>query len=385
MLEGEYIQNRLLIKYYIDIINSINQMLSINKKYFNIDEIINSVIDVINNYNNIYEKEKGEKLYPLLFKAFNEMMNLFFNDDNVVNIINNSIYGKNILNENNNATNMNLTNLNINSKLNETFNNTLNNININNKMNNNILSSFSPRQNMSINNFEKNNNQILNKTFSPFNNQRYNNDSIINININNDINQTSIPQISQEFLEKLSKDNIQKYNVIQNFLINEENNIKEELNLYSQKKNSENKLNILYQSGEFSQYNNILNQICQEENDKTNQYFRNINSKSKIFELLKKNIKDNFAFIEKYLNRINIVDNKFNQIMNNIEEYKNNFYGFNNIFARINNNSYFNNNMDNVLNKTFSLADNKRNNNYYNKYFNDNSLINPINNNFNFQ
>ena len=144
----------------------------------------------------------------------------------------------------------------------------------------------------------------------------------------------TVPEISKQLLEQLSQENLLKYNTIQDFLINESKNIINELNLYSKQKNSENKINILIQSGEFSQYNNIFDRICQEENDKTNQYFRNINSKSKIFELLKKNIKDNFIFIEKYFDKTNIVNNKFNQIMNNIEEYKNNFYGINKIFGR---------------------------------------------------
>ena len=368
MSEGEYINNKLMLKYYIDIINSINQKLSINQKRVNIDEILSGVNNVIENYKLIYEKEKNGKLFPFLFDAFNKVMNLMSNDDNMINIIDSSIYGQNILIDNNIT------------KLNETMNNT--NININ--MNQNKLSLFSPRKNT--------NNQILNKTFSNLNTQRYNivpnnlfknnnqtilpkDESLFNININIDSNKISIPEIQKQILENLSKENLQKYNIITDFLINESKNITEELNLYSQKKNSENKISILYQSGEFSQYNNILNRICQEENDKTNQYFRNINSKSKIYEFLKKNIKDNYAFIEKYYDKINIVDSKFNQIMNNIEEYKNNFYGMNNIFAS-KNNSYYKNNIDNMLNNTFNLGDYKSNN--YNKYFNEISFVSTM-------
>ena len=358
MIEGEFIKNKLLIKYYIEIINSINQMLSLNQKHTHIDEIINNIYKIINNYKILYEQEKEQKLYPFLFKAFNKVMNLMYNDDNMINIIDNSIYGQNILLNENNITNMNMTHLNFNSRLNETMNNTLNNNNIINNNSTKILSSFSPRKNI-------NNNKILNKTFS--NMQRYNNESILNAmnNINNityDSNNIRIPEISKQLLEKLSEDNLKKYNIIQEFLINESKNITDEYNLYSQKKNSENKINILYQSGEFSQYNNILNRICQEENDKTNQYFRNINSKLNIFELLKKNIRDNFIFIEKYFDKINIVNNKFNQIMNNIEEYKNNLYGVNKILGR--RNTYYKNNIENMLNNTFNIE----------------NFVNPINN-----
>ena len=274
------------------------------------------------------------------------------NDDNIVNIIDNSIYGPNILNNENNMTYMNMTNYNMN----------------NNKK---IFSSFSPRKNE----------QIFNRTFSNMNEQRTNNllninnqkdESLFNININNIENNNNniiIPEISKQIMDKISKENIQKYNVISEFLLNESKNISDELNLYTQKKDSENKINLLYQSGEFPQYNNILNRICQEENDKTNQYFRNINSKSKIFELLKKNIKDNYSFIEKYFDKTNIVDNKFNQIMNNIEEYKNNFYGSHNIFGKKNNSYYKSYNTENMLNNTFNVYN--RNN-----YINEQSFIN---------
>ena len=361
MSEGDYIHNKIMLKYYIDIINSINQMLSINQKNINIDEILISVNQVINKYKDIYEQEKNEKLFPILHNAFNKVINLMSNDDNIVNIIDNSIYGQNILNNENNMTYMNMTNYNNISKLNETLNNFNNN--------KRIFSSFSPRKNE----------QIFNKTFSNINSQRTNNlfninnqkeESLINININNiDSNNITIPEISKQILDKTSKENLQKYNVISEFLLNESKNITEELNLYSQKKNSENKINILYQSGEFPQYNNILNRICQEENDKTNQYFRNINSKSKIFELLKKNIKDNYSFIEKYYDRTNIVDNKFDQILNNIEEYKNNFYGSHNIFGKKNTSYYKSYNTENILNNTFNLYN--RNN-----YINEQSFVN---------
>ena len=125
-----------------------------------------------------------------------------------------------------------MTHLNFNSRLNETMNNTLNNNNIINNNSTKILSSFSPRKNI-------NNNQILNKTFS--NMQRYNNESILNAmnNINNityDSNKIIIPEISKQLLEKLSEDNLKKYNIIQEFLINESKNIADEYNLYSQKK-----------------------------------------------------------------------------------------------------------------------------------------------------
>ena len=117
-----------------------------------------------------------------------------------------------------------------------------------------------------------------------------------------------------------------KYNIIINFLIDESKNIMEELNIYNNnQKASNSKINILRESEDLSKYNNILNRIYQEENNKSNKYFRNINYKSKVFEMIRKNCEDDFIFIQKYSNKNNIVINKLNQIINQIEEYNKTF------------------------------------------------------------
>ena len=385
MNEEEFIKNKYLIQYYITIIKSVIQNLSINKKVINIDEIITCVNDIIKEYKMKYNNVQAEILFPVLNNAFSRILNNIFDDDKINNIIENSIYGKNSFLDNNT---MNMTNIHLNSK----FNETMNNFN-NNQGNNNIrlLSSFSPKNNYFNNN---NINNILNKTFSNNNNQRYilnntnynNNinknkeESMINLNLNiNDNNNIIIPELNSEFIEKLSPDNIQKYNFIREFFILESKKIMDELNIYNEKKDSEDKLNILFKSDEFHQYSNILNRIYEEENDKTNQYFRNINSKNKIFEILKKNCQDNFNFIEKYCDKKNIVDNKFNQIMNNIEEYKNNFYGNNN---KLNNRNYFYKTgkkirIENMMNNTFNMD-------YRNNYLNESGFVNTIYNRNNY-
>ena len=365
MNEEEFIKNKYLIQFYITIIKTIIQNLSINKTNINIEEIFGNVNDIIKEYKMKYNKEINEKLFPVLYNAFDKILNDMFDDDKINNIIDNSIYGQSLFLGNNT---MNMTNININSKRNESM---MNNNNINKKR---LFSSFSPRKNDISNNnilnktvFNNNQRYILNKT--NYNNNILNNtniinnkeeESIININLNN-INEDNIniPELKIEIIEKLSPDNIQKYNIIKDFLINESKKILDELSSYSEKKDSENKLNILFKSGEFKQYNNILNRICEEENDKTNQ----------IFKILKNNINDNLAFIEKYYDKMNIVDSKFNQIMNNIEEYKNNFYGSHNIFGKKNNSYYKSYNTENMLNNTFNVYN--RNN-----YINEQSFIN---------
>ena len=391
--ENEFNENKLLLQYYIDVYNMIKEILN-NGNNTNeetkVNELVKNVYQIINKYK---EKNKNEKnkLYPFLYNAFQKVMNLFFNDENTNNIIDNSIYGQVIYNNN---ISMNMT---YNNNLNNTvmINNKNKNDNIFNLNNNNILNkSFSAQRANQINNNTSSSfsplekklpKNLLNKTILksvPFNQDNINeiNEESKEDNINND---TSIPELPEEILNKFSIDQKQKYNLIINFLIEESKNIEEELNLYNTKKASKNKLDILRESGEFSQYNNILNKISLEENNKMNNYFREINTKAKIYDIIKKNCEENFNFIQKYSDRNNIIINKLNQLINHIENYnikyssKNNNYNNMSVFA--------NKNFDNMLNNTFNLDKSYMNNNtnfYLNKSYMNNNLneTNYINN-----
>ena len=164
---------------------------------------------------------------------------------------------------------------------------------------------------------------------------------------------------------------IKKYNIIINFLISESKNISEQLDIYNRKKNSKNKLDILLESGEFYMYNNILNQISKEENTKYNDYYKYIVSRSKIFEMFKKNCAENFNFIQKYSDRNNMVISKLNQLINHIEDY-NIQYSYKNKFN--NYNSLIKNNIENIFNGTCNLD--FKENNLYSNNFNENNFIN---------
>ena len=116
--------------------------------------------------------------------------------------------------------------------------------------------------------------------------------------------------------------------------------------------NTNQKLNILKESGEYLKYNNLFEQISKQENDKNSQYLREIESKKNILELIKNNCEESFNFIMKYNNNTNIINNKLGILITHIEDYNKHFN------ARKNNYLYSINksqNIDNMLNNTFQI------------------------------
>ena len=425
MAEDEYKQSNILLQYFIDVIKLIKNKITEKSSKLNINDDVNDelmVIEIIRdisifmeNYRKKYEDEKNIKLYPSLFDALQKIMNLIFNDENTNDIIDNSIYSKPFLNSNishnitnniNNNSLMEPNNNNINLKsirTTYTINPNLNNSNLeDSSINNpalvntqrqnqfqNILSpssssSFSPAK--KINN--TNNISVLNKTFSNTFRPRYNinnmqpinEESEINsddMNINNNNNNISIPQLPDEIVNSFSIENQNNYKTIINFLISESRNILQEQDAYINKKNAYNKLSQFKESGEFSHYNNILEQICKQEDSRASQYLKDIQSKLNIFEMIKKNCNENFNFILKYYNRNNVVNNKLGVLITHIDDYfkffkskKNNNM---NTFKRVDNN------IENILNNTFTIE--KRNERLYNFNNNENVLNKTLSNN----
>ena len=185
-----------------------------------------------------------------------------------------------------------------------------------------------------------------------------------------------IPQLPDEIVNSFSIDNQNNYKIIINFLIGESRIISQETNDYINKKNAYDKLNKFKESGEFSHYNNILEQICKQEDNRTNQYLKDIQSKSNIFEMIKKNCKENFDFILKYYNRNNVVNNKLGVLLTHIDDY-------NKYFNKKKNNNITafkraDNNIENILNNTFAID--KTNDRLYNFSNNEILLNNTINN-----
>ena len=415
MREDDFKNKRFLLQFFIDIIKLITQFLSVKQNNNNDDELINEIIskvnDIINNFKLKYESEKNNKLYPLLYKAFQKVMNSLFNDDETNNIIDNSIYGQILLNN----TNMNATYMNNNTILNDSnINNNLlrsnqsiqaqniinnPNLNLNANINNKFLNNKNNNMNLSNDNRgESSTNQILNQSktltyrqnnnvnniSSSFSPNRYSNSlnktltnsAKINYNLKSiqpineqtelEINNTNIavPQLPNEIVNNISPDCKNKYDLIINFLIEESKNILEDLNKYNRQKEENNKANLLKESMEFSQYNKIFDLISKEENCKTNQLLNNINYKNRVFGSIKNYCEDIFNFIIKYSTRDKNINNKLNQVIKYIEEYNRNYYGSKNNDYNNNMSLFYKNQIENALNNTFNLDIN--NNKFYN-------------------
>jgi hypothetical protein len=210
---------------------------------------------------------------------------------------------------------------------------------------------------------------VLNKTFSSPFRSRYNNinnmqsiNEEVELSTNRiDINDINVPQLPSDIVNNLTVDNLSNYKIIVDFLINESKNFLREQNLYYQKMEENNKLNALGQNGELSQYQGVLDLIRKQENNKMNQYLKDIQIKSNLFEIIKHNCEENFNFIMKYYNKPYFVSNKLKVLITHIQDYQSNFYSQKakneNIFSK-------NNNVEHLLNNTFSI--NNRNNNFNN-------------------
>jgi hypothetical protein len=368
----------------------------------------------MNIYREKYENEKNIKFYPFLNEALQKIMDIIFSDDNTNNIINNSIYGKSFINNNiHNSINFKSQNIINNSLLNESNNNNIllkslrnnNNSNINETNIEDIINSNNLIHNQSLYNTQRQNqrifppsssptktnnnnlnNSFLNKTYSNTFRPRYNINNMQPINEEAELNSDeinisninlNIPKIPNNIVNNFNIDSVRNYKIINNFLVEESKKLLEEENNYYNKKNANNKLNILKQSGEYSQYNNILDQISRQEDNRANQYLKEIQSKSNIFDIIKKNCEENFKFILNYPDRSNIVSNKLEVLIKHIEDYNKHFNKrrYNNIDELDRNN-----NIENILNNTFTTE--KRHNLYYNNIPNNNESL--LNNTINF-
>ena len=428
MSEEEYKQTTILIEYFIDIIRMINEIITENIQKsinlgMNIDELneylINEILKKINalmeEYKSKYDNEQSERLFPLLNNTIQKLMDLKFDEENNYNIPYNSPRFKAMINSNQNISNMNYLNNMNNSLMNDSnynsnnfnTNRTINNFNpklANNSenssinINNNFLNSNqmnSPRK-MQINNstlyynpltqrnnYPLNQNKTLNPSSPRINNHIFSIKEDIESNLTSmNLNYINIPQIPNELLNNFSPENLRNYKVIINFLENEYQKILDEQNTYLNRNNINQKLNILKESGKYIKYNNIFEQISKEENDKNNQYLKDIDSKKSVLELIKNNCQESFDFITKYYKNSNIVNNKLGVLINHIEDYNNHFYSrkYNilNSYSKINNiKNAFNNtfqiqrnnyNQSNFLNNTFSNNYEHEHNKFYNSY-----------------
>jgi len=410
MNEDEYKRIEIFLRYYIDIIKAINKLLyEYNSTYNNnktndrnaneeiIKEIEKNISLIIEEYRFKYENEKNSRLYEFLYNSLKKIMDAIFSEENTNNIINNSIYGRSFINNNLNNISQNITNANyLNNSVTNGFN--TNNMlrsarifpNNNNLMGITSLNELSSNDQNFYNTQRQNQNQnpnqrailssmssgqmnshpkVLNKTFSNSFRSRYNN--INNMQSINeevepstnriDVDDINVPQLPSDIVNNLTAENMSSYQIIEGFLIEESKNFLREQNLYYQKIEENNKLNNLLQNGEYAQHQDIFEKVRNEENSKINQFLKDIQIKSNIFDKIKNYCLENFNFIMKYYNKPNFVSNKLRVLITHIQDYQNNFYSHKakseNIFAK-------SNNVEHLLNNTFSI--NNRSNNFNN-------------------
>ena len=351
MTENDYKSKKFLLEYFIEISKIMRKIITDKKsnnlnEYNNDDSIIKDIIvnsnNTINNFRLRYDAEYNNKLYPMLYNSFQKLMNLLFNDTNTNNMIDNSIYCAGGLNPVNNNISMNNDYFRMNQTVLNDNNNNQNVIIDNNKTVNmnqtlNMQGGLNP---LSSKRNYNNNNNILNKTFSNTFRSNYNmnpinedltnlEESLLDNNVN--MNNIDIPQLPSNVV--LNNECLRMYKLITEFLLNESKKIQIDINKYNRKKNENTKLSMLKESGEFPQYNNIFNQIYEEENNKSNQNLKDIQRKSEIFEIIKNNTDENFKFILNFPNRNDIISSKLKVLLTHIEDYNKNFYSKNNNYS----------------------------------------------------
>ena len=141
-------------------------------------------------------------------------------------------------------------------------------------------------------------------------------------------------------------------------MINEYQQILQEHKIYYNRSNANQKLDNLKESGEYSKYNYIFEQISKQENGKNRQYLKDIESKKKVLELIRSNCEESFNFIIKYCNKDNIINNKLRVLITHIEDYNGHF---NSKKFHSKNNNIINDNLQNLLNNTFQIERNNFN------------------------
>ena len=391
--EEEYKQNTILIEYFIDIIRMINEIIiennkkendlnigNENKNEFLIKEFLQRINDLMEDYKYKYEEEQSNKLYPLLYDTLQKLMNLKFDNENNYNLAFNSSRRNPLINSNPNITNINYLNNINNSVINESnlINNSINNnnnffsIRTNNNFNQKIFSS--ENNNIQINSSRQtqlNNSSLYLNPLTQRNN--YNSKQNLSLNYNNifpikedseynlvstNFGDINIPQIPNEILNNFNAENIRNYKLIINFLVNEYQQILQEHKIYYNRSNANQKLDNLKESGEYSKYNYIFEQISKQENDKNRQYLKDIESKKKVLELIRSNCEESFNFIFKYCNKDNIINNKLRVLITHIEDYNGHF---NSKKFHSKNNNIINDNLQNLLNNTFQIERNNFN------------------------
>ena len=359
-----------------------------------------------------FENDNKNRLYSFLNNELKKLLDILNKIDNQ-NMYNYLLYSNNIkpINNNNNYNN----NLNLKSKNNDMIKTNTHrtdfssNINYdrNNIMNNLLstnLNSYNKNYNLNSASFRAPLNIDTKRSYNYFNNkliipesnryQNINNNPNIEQNglsTNNYINEKSerdinklisnenvntvrssiyqpngdnIPELPVEILNSFSPELLSAYNSIEDFLIQETNKINDEIKELDKKRETNNKLEELKNSGELEQYNDLFNHIFTNEKENSNKTKKIIEGRLKILNMIKIHCDETFNFICNNLTRQDIFKSKLDLLLININNY---------------NNYYKNNRNDSFLSDSFNLNRNRIDNNYSR-----NNILSNRSNNYNY-
>ena len=173
-------------------------------------------------------------------------------------------------------------------------------------------------------------NNSKNSTSNNTNDNFNNNDNNFNNNNNNLFNLRNIQILPKEISNNFSNEDFRLYSKILNFLNEESLKLIKESEIIEKKKNLQNDLNFLNETGEMIEFNEMISKEKMKDFNKE----KNHKEKIEIFNIIKENSEDAFNFILNNPNRKEIVKDKFNLILGNINDYKktfSNFYDNNNL------------------------------------------------------
>ena len=336
--EKEYKENKLKLKYFIDLINYIIKILleypSITESnIFNAEKLLNDILlfgkENMNKYRNQNLKDKNEKIFPYLDFAIQKLKTSRINFENE-----NQNSRNNLMESNENRTNyynqanqtilLSKNNLQNSYPLSSNMNYSIINFpdyeNIDNNNNNNINN---------INNYQINSNQssvLLKNNIPPLSkNNLYEISSKNIISLNDRIKQNetyntliqNIPQLPKEIVEKLTENDFQLYSQIIDFLYDESSHLAKEYDNLELERNSYEQLNSINERGHLLHLRKIFNN----EKIKTIQNQQILRSKLNTFNLILNHTQEIFNFICNNSMRTNIIQSKFNLIIQHINDY----------------------------------------------------------------
>lgn len=425
LIEKEYINTKLKIKYLSNVISLICRQLIEKSSDFNFnnnnnenkdDILVSEMVLALQNNLNEYKikiNDKIKKLYPFLDDEIDSMKknirksneqriernyNLYTSRNNYKNdyLMNNGINENNLYNlsENINQRKNDIYNMNQFSQL-FPNNNNLNFLKTSRNEKNNPKKSYSLdkyQNNFNNNNMNKfsdieedniiNNNEInSNKDFKN-NTDMGNGNMTLSKSYFNNLN----PELPQEILNTFPNELLYLYNKIITFIKEESSSIEKDKNNLNNIENMNNTLKNLKDNDNLKSYQNDFNFILFQENTNSKAMKSNIQSKIKLFNKIKSFCEDTFNFIYNNYTKQNAIKTKLNILLEHIHDYnmiynedknqiysgkiKNMSYNFNNFNQKSSNFRYNSNGFDKGRSYNLRYGSTFRNSSYDKNQFN---------------